>query len=126
VAERFLPRLERTFLLAAARADAADLLARFARGGFLPLERPAGVGDGGFGGAQRIARLAPVRLAAFEIAAQRLELGAQRGEVLFASCCVRGRRGEGEAEEPGPDQALAFPCAATAAMRLAISAWSPR
>jgi hypothetical protein len=87
--ERLLLRFQRALLQAAARADAADLLARFARRTLLRLERAVGARNGDLGGAQRLARLAPVGFAALELGSQRVDSRAQRGKILFPCCCER-------------------------------------
>jgi hypothetical protein len=81
--ERLLLCFQRTLLQAAARADAGDLLARFASGAFLCLERAVGAGDRDLGGAQRITRLAPVGFAPFELRSQRIDARAQCSEVFL-------------------------------------------
>jgi hypothetical protein len=124
--ERGLPRLQRLLLLAALRPDAGDRVLRVARGGFLRLQRSVGVGDRGFGGAQRVARLAAVGLAALEIGLEGFQARAQRGEILLARGPVRRQRGDQDKRKQDRVQGLALPCAATAAMRRAISSWSPR
>jgi hypothetical protein len=111
---------------AASRGELRDGLARFARVGLDGEQSAVRVGDRSLGVAQRVARLAPVGLAAFQLAAQRLDPRAQRGKVFFACRrCRRGQKGESRKEQE-PLQDLAFPCAATAARRFSTSAASPR
>jgi hypothetical protein len=125
-AERVLARLERALLLAAARREPADLGAQRARLALLRLQPAVGGRDRGLRGAQRVARLAALGLAAFELAAQRLDPRAQRGEILFLARALRRADGQENRGEQGAFQALLFPCAATAATRFAISSGSPR
>jgi hypothetical protein len=58
----------------------------------------AGVGDRALGVAQRVARLARIRLTAFKVAAQRPDPCAQRGKILL-SCRRRRCRQKGEKRE---------------------------
>jgi hypothetical protein len=121
-AERVLARLERALQLGAPRGKPADLGARLARLRLLRVQPAVGGGDRGFGGAQRVARLAPLGLAPFELAAQRVDARAQRGEILFARGAL-GRSGrEQQRRDEDAFQVLAFPWAATAAKRFSMSA----
>jgi hypothetical protein len=90
-------------------------------------ERAIGLGDGALGAAQRVARLAPAALFFLQVPLQRVDAAAQGIEVRLPRRLGLGaeRRAARRREEEA-DQALAFPCAATAAMRLAISSASPR
>ena len=73
---------------------------------------------------QRIARLAPVGFPALEFGAERFDARAQGGEVLLSRRTGRRARQprRGRAQRRKAVQALAFPCAETAATRFAISA----
>jgi hypothetical protein len=109
----------------AAPLEQRNLLAARARLRLERAQRAAGVGDRALRIAQRVARFAPVRLAAFQLAAQRLDPRAQCREILFLGRVRRRRQRENE-EEKDRSQALALPCAATAARRFSTSAASPR
>jgi len=91
-------------------------------------ERAIGIGDGALGLAQRIARLALAAFLALEVRLQLLDAPAQGIEVRLPRRLGLGaeRRTARRRREEDADQALAFPCAATAAMRCAISSASPR
>jgi hypothetical protein len=119
----------REFLLEAAAllAERGDGFARPPSLGLEPGQRAGRLGDGGFGSAQRLARLAPVALAAVELGLERFDARPQRAQVLLAGRRrIRRRRGENDGEGEGGDQALALPCAETAAIRRATSSPSPR
>jgi hypothetical protein len=90
------------------------------------MQPAVGRGDRGLGRAQRVARLAALGFAAFELVAQRVDLRAQRGEVFFARRCPGRKGSEQNGDEKNPVQAFVFPWAATAATRRATSSGSPR
>jgi hypothetical protein len=75
--------LQRALLRGAALGERRYLRPRFARFGFQCVQRPIGLRDRAFGVAQRVARLAPVGLPSLQLAAQRLDARAQRGQVFF-------------------------------------------
>lgn len=115
----------------ALRRQLRELRARAARLGFQLRQRAPGLGNRGFRGAQRLARLAPAGFPLLQFAAQRGELLAQGREVLVPRRRRPGRRcagqqGRGEDREEGAPQAFALPWAETAAMRRATSSGSPR
>ena len=124
--ECILLRFQRAFLEAAPRAELADGGAGLARGGLLRPQLAIGGGNRHLRAAQRVARLAPVGFAALEVGLERIDARAQRGQVLFPCRSLRRQGSDQNCTQEDPVQALVFPCAATAAIRLAISAWSPR
>jgi hypothetical protein len=115
-------RLER----ALARGEARELRLQCMP---LRLERaqpPVGVGDGALGVAQRVARLAPLRLLLAQPGLERLDARAQRLQVLLAARSGGRAGAEQQREDERAPQAFAFPCAAVAATRRATSSASPR
>ncbi len=124
--EHGVPAFEGALLEGAARREAADLGAGLARRGFLRLQRAVGGGNRHLGGAQRVARLAPVGFPALQFGPQRFDARAQRRKVFLPRRPQRRAGGEQQGGSEKGFQALVFPCAATAAMRLATSAGSPR
>jgi hypothetical protein len=116
------PRLQR----AAVGADALQLGLRAAPLGLELAQRAVGFRDRALGVAQRVARLAPVGLPVAQLALQRLDARAQRGEVLLAARLRRRAGGQQQREREEADQAFAFPWAETAATRRSTSAASPR
>ena len=89
-------------------------------------ERAIRLRDGQLGGAQRVARLAPLGPLFIELALQLADVRAQLGEIALARRRRRGERRKGEHERAERRQTLALPCADTAPMRRSISAASPR
>jgi hypothetical protein len=89
-------------------------------------QRAVGLRDGALGVAQGVARLAPGAFLALELLLQRLDARAQRLQVFAPRLRLNGERRAAEDEKKRADQAFAFPWAATAAMRRAISSASPR
>lgn len=133
--ERGLLPGERKLAGLALGRELRDRRARGARVGLQLRQRARGLGDRRFGGAQRLARLAPAGLPLLQLAAQRRELLAQGGEVLLPALPRRRRprrrrsrqqRGGQGRDEKGAPQAFALPWAETAAMRRATSSGSPR
>lgn len=133
--ERGLLPVEGQFPGLALGRELRDRRARVARVRFQLRERAPGLGDRGFGGAQRLARLAPAGFPLLQLAAQRGELLAQGGEVLLPTLPRRRRPRRGRSrqqrggqcrDEEGAPQAFALPWAETAAMRRATSSGSPR
>jgi hypothetical protein len=82
--------------------------------------------DGALRFAQRVARLAAAAFLAIQRLLQRFDPNAQRLEIGLPRLPWRAERREAQRGEEKADQALAFPCAATEAMRFSISAASPR
>jgi hypothetical protein len=137
--ERGPAGFQRPLLGAPALGKLSDGGAHRARFGFERLQRAVGIGDRALGVAQGVARLAPVGFPAFEFGAERFDPRAQGGQVFFA-CRTGARAGRAVCQRSGARerrsdeedcggtaaQVLAFPCAETAAMRLATSAGSPR
>jgi hypothetical protein len=90
-------------------------------------QRAVGLRDGALRVAQRVARLAFAAFLFLQRLLQRLDPLAQGIEVRLARRLGLGaERRTARRREEDADQALAFPCAATAAMRRAISSASPR
>lgn len=133
--ERGLLPAEGEFPGLALGRELRDRRARVARLRFQLRERAPGLGNRGFGIAQRLARLAPAGFPFLQLAAQRGELLAQGREVLLPTLPRRRRprrswnrnqRGGQGRNEEGASQAFALPWAETAAMRRATSSGSPR
>jgi hypothetical protein len=122
---RFLPG-ERAFQRGAPACDPRRLVADLARLRLDSGERAVGLRNGALGVAQRVARFAARAFLALEVVLELLDARAQRFEVGLPRLPLRAGRREAKREQDEADQALAFPCAATAAMRFSISAWSPR
>ena len=89
-------------------------------------ERAGSLGDRPLRAAQRIARFLARFLLALELAIQRLDAPAQRLQLFLPACRLCRASGDGKRQEKGAGQACTFPCADTAAMRLATSSASPR
>jgi hypothetical protein len=125
-AERLLALGERTFEERAPRADRGGLAADLLSLGLELGERAVRRRNRALGLAQRVARLLADLLLPVELPGERVDAAAKRLQVFL----LRGRRcGPGpqrKRKKKDAPQALAFPCAETAAMRLATSAWSPR
>jgi hypothetical protein len=84
------------------------------------------LGDGALGGAQRVARFLARFFLFLELLVQRVDLCPQRLQVCFF-CGGKGIEGEEEKRDDRDlSQAFAFPWLATAAVRCATSAGSPR
>jgi hypothetical protein len=94
--------------------------------GFERAQSAVGIRNRALGVAQRVARLAALRLLLAKAGLERLDARAQRLQVLLA--VRRGGRGSGEqeGEDERAAQACALPCAAVAATRRATSSASPR
>jgi hypothetical protein len=125
-ADRRFLRGEGAFQRGAPACDPRRLVANLARLRLDSGERAGGLRDGALGVAQRVARFAARAFLAIEVALQLPDALAQRFEVGLPRLPLRAGRREAQREQDEADQALAFPCAATAAMRFSISAWSPR
>jgi hypothetical protein len=106
--------------------EAHGLRAKLLALGFERSEGAVRLRDGALGFAQRVAGFAALGFLGVELFLDRGDAAAERFQVLLARCRVRGERRAGKRERDRADQTLALPCAETAAMRLAISSWSPR
>jgi hypothetical protein len=114
--------LERGALPGYARRFGAQLSAL----GFEPRQPAIGLGDRTLGVAQGVARLPARRFLLVELTGKGFDAAAQCLQVLLPVGAVGAQRGRGSDEEGRGSQALAFPCAETAAIRFSISAGSPR
>ncbi len=90
--ERDLAGFQRLLLDGPARGQFRDVRARGARFRLCRLQRPVRVGNRNLGGAQRVACLAPVGLAALELGLERIDSCTQGCKVLLA-CCTGARAG---------------------------------
>jgi hypothetical protein len=89
-------------------------------------ERAIGIRDGALGFAQRIARFGARCFLLLELFRERADAAAQLVEISFTRGCECGKCRARSYEAERAYQALALPCAETAAMRRSISAASPR
>jgi hypothetical protein len=108
------------------RAEPRELRLRRPALAFEPAQPAVGIRYRALGVAQRVARLAPVRLLLAQAGLERFDARAQRLQVLLASGLRAGARAERKGDEERPDQGFTLPWAETAATRRAISAASPR
>jgi len=122
--ERGALRRESALRLAPPLADARRGSAQRALLGLQRREPPVGLRDRSLRVAQRVARLAPRAFLFLQLLGQRVNARAQPRQLLFPRLRLRAAHQNEEQEKT--NQALALPCAATAAMRFSISAWSPR
>jgi hypothetical protein len=117
-------RGETALRLAPALADAARRRAQRALLGLQGGEAAVRLRDGALRVAQRVARLAPCAFLLLQLLRDGVDARAQPRQLLLPR--LRLRAADQEEEEERTNQALALPCAATAAMRFSISAGSPR
>jgi hypothetical protein len=124
-ADRRLPRGERALERPAALGERGGLPAQLAALGLQRGERAVRLRDRALRVAQGVARLLAGFFRLVQLLCERPDARAQGCEIVFLRGVSRQCR-ERNGEEQSPLQARAFPCADTSAMRLSISAGSPR
>jgi hypothetical protein len=117
-------RREPFLRLAPALGEAALRGAQRALFGLQLRQPPVRLRDSALRVAQPIARFAPRALLLLDFFRQRVDARAKLCQFLLPR--LRLRDADQQQEKERADQTLALPCAATAAMRFAISAGSPR
>jgi len=124
--ERRLPLGERALKYAPPLRERRRLGAQRSAFSVEPGEGAVGLRDRALRIAQRVACFIARFLFLFQFLAQRFDAASKRLEVFVPGCCKSGSQPKSQEKEKNAAQALAFPCADTAAMRLATSPASPR